>query len=145
MSTSNQIVPIELSNVRVLSTTYEKLLCVISEEQNEVLSALDIPIKQQENETYGVSYTIVVKCASDKMCELYKSFKRCDITKSCYDLVVVKADWVYGGKSGVRLDAYFIRKLEPVIRINDALKRMCGGEEEEEVVVLQPKKLLKKK
>ena len=60
-------------------------------------------------------------------------------------VVVVKADWIYGGKSGVRLDAYFIRKLEPVIRINDALKRMCGGEEEEEVVVLQPKKLLKKK
>ena len=139
MYNSNQVVPIELSNVRVLSTTYEKLLCVISEEQNEVLSAYDIPIKQQENETYGVSYTIVVKCASDKMCELYKSIKRCDITKSCYDLVVVKADWVYGGKSGVKLDAYFIRKLEPVIRINDAPKRMCNGEEDEvdEVIVVK--------
>ena len=44
------------------------------------------------------------------------------------------------------MDAYFIRKLEPVIRINDALKRMCSGfEEEEEVVIFQPKKLLKKK
>ena len=134
--------PIELSNVRVLSTTYEKLLITISQEQSELLSAIEIPVKEQDSETYGVSYTVVVKCASDRMCDLYKSIKRVDIIKACYDIVVIKVDWVYGGKSGIRLDAYFIRKLEPVLRVNESLLKMCAPEEE---VVVPVKKTTKKK
>ena len=109
-----------------------------------IISALDIEFKTQESKTFGTSYTIVVKCANDRMCELYKSIKRCDITKACYDVVVVKADWMYGGKTGVRLDAYLLRTLEPVIRVNEVLERMWGVSDvvEDEVIAVKEKKIV---
>ena len=103
--------PIELNNIRVLSTTFEKLLITINSEQTEFLKEIDMPFKITESEEYGTSYSTVVKCASDKMCALYSSIPRSEITKACYDIVVIKNEWVWQGKSGFRLDAYFIKKL----------------------------------
>ena len=118
---NNQINPIELNNIRVLSTTYEKLLCVVSQEQAEILRSQELEVKEQDSEEYGKSYLIAIKCASDKMCNLYKTIKRSDIVKGTYDIVGNVATWEYGSKSGLRLDGYFITKVEPVLTANPAL------------------------
>ena len=122
----NPINPIELNNIRVLSITYEKLLCIVSEEQADILRNNNLEVKELNSDEYGTSYSIPIKCASDKMCSLYKTINRSNITKGCYDICGVVANWTYSGKEGIRLDGYFIRKLEAVIPINPTLKRMCG-------------------
>jgi hypothetical protein len=119
--------PIQLDNIRVLSTTYEKLLCVISKEQADLLTEKNITIREQDSEEYGKSYLVVVKCASDKMCDLYKTIKRRDIVKGNYDIVGNVAPWEYNGTSGIRLDGFFITKLETVITPNPTLMSMLLG------------------
>jgi hypothetical protein len=124
---------IQLDNIRVLSTTYEKLLITINKEQSELLNGV-VEIKTRESDDYGTSYTVVVKVASDKMCDLYKTIKRKDVVKGCYDIVVNIVNWTWLDKSGVRLDAYFIKKLEPVITVNPILLRMITPTVEQELV-----------
>ena len=125
MNTSNLI---ELNNIRVLSTTFEKLLITISEEQAEIikLSSLDIHIKEVESDEWGTSYTIVIKVCNDKMCDLYKTIKRKDIVKGLYDIVVTPTVWHWLDKSGTRLDAFFIRKNIPELKINLALMSLTN-------------------
>ena len=139
----NPINPIELNNIRVLSTTYEKLLCVVSEEQADLLRNLNLQVKEMNSEEYGLTYTIAIKCASDKMCNLYKTITRSSITVGCYDICGVVAVWTYSGKEGIRLDGYFIRKLETVIPINPILKRMCGSMDLEGEITVPTRKIKK--
>lgn len=120
--------PIELNNVRVLSTTYEKLLITINEEQSILLKGITgIVVKEKESEEYGTSYTVVIKVVNERLCDLYKTIKRKDVVKACYDIALVPVEWVWLDKTGVRLDAYMVKKLEPVIIINPALQRMIQG------------------
>ena len=125
----SQINPIELNNIRVLSTTFEKLMITISEEQADILREI-IPeaIKTRESEEYGTSYTVVVKVCSDKQCDLYKTIKRRDVEKGLYDIVVSPIDWTWLDKTGKRLDAYFIRKNIPELKANPVLARMINPE-----------------
>lgn len=115
---------LELNNIRILSTTYEKLLIVVSEEQATMLATHNIECKQLVSEEHGISYSLAVKCASDKMCDLYKTIKRVDLAKGLYDMVGTPTRWEYGGKSGLRLDAYFIRRIEAVPVANPMLQRL---------------------
>ena len=126
--------PIELNNVRVLSTTYEKLLITINEEQSLLLKGITpsasgdgVVVKEKESEEYGTSYTVVIKVVNDRLCDLYKTIKRKDVVKACYDIAIVPVEWVWLDKTGVRLDAYMVKKLEPVIIINPLLQRMIQG------------------
>lgn len=125
MNTSNLI---ELNNIRVLSTTFEKLLITLSEEQAELIKLNDsgICIKTLESEEYGTSYTVVIKVANDKMCDLYKTIKRKDVTKGLYDIVVSPTNWTWQDKNGTRLDAFFIRKCEYEIKVNPALMSLTN-------------------
>ena len=135
---------IELNNIRVLSTTFEKLLITITEEQADIIkvSATDIHIKTLESEEWGTSYTVVIKCCNDKMADLYKTIKRRDIVKGLYDIVVSPTVWNWLDKTGTRLDAFFIRKnIQPPV-INLALMTLTNPiiEEEPAELVVAPKR-----
>ena len=58
----NPINPIELNNIRVLSITYEKLLCIVSEEQADILRNNNLEVKELNSDEYGTSYSIPIKC-----------------------------------------------------------------------------------
>ena len=122
----NQSNLIELNNIRVLSTTFEKLLVVVSEEQAETIRGIGIDVKTLESDEYGTSYTIVIKVVNDKFCDLYNTIKRASITKGLYDIVVQPTEWKWLEKSGTRLDAYFIRKLEQTLKVNPTLMAMIN-------------------
>lgn len=128
---------IELNNIRVLSTTFEKLLITITEEQADTikLNSPDIQIKTLESDEWGTSYTVVIKVANDKMCDLYKTIIRKDIVKGLYDIVVTPTTWNWLDKTGTRLDAFFIRKNIPELKINLALMSLTSPHIEPEVVV----------
>ena len=128
---------IELNNIRVLSTTFEKLLITITEEQADTikLNSPDIQIKTLESDEWGISYTVVIKVANDKMCDLYKTIIRKDIVKGLYDIVVTPTTWNWLDKTGTRLDAFFIRKNIPELKINLALMSLTSPHIEPEVVV----------
>lgn len=121
--------PTQLNNVRVLSTTYEKLLITITEDQANLIRGIQgIVVKEKttEGSEYGVSYTIAVKVISDRLCDLYKTIKRRDIIKGCYDIAIMPVLWRYEGKSGFRIDAYMIKKLESIVRINPLIQRVIS-------------------
>ena len=134
--------PIQLNNTRVLSDTYDKLLIVITKEVADDLISRDIAVKTMTHEEHGETYAVVIKCVSDKMCELYGSMKRSELGKGCYNIVAVVNSWEYGGNTGIRLDGYFIEKVESVPVINEVLKRMITptqNVEENEVNLVKPK------
>ena len=117
----SKIQPIKLNNARVLSDNYEKLLVVITKEIADDLTSRDIAVKTMTSEEHGESYAVVIKCVSDRMCALYGSLKRSEITKGCYNIVAVVNSWEYGGKTGLRLDGYFLEKVESVPVVNSIL------------------------
>ena len=123
----SQIQPIQLTNARVLSDNYEKLLVVITKEIADELTSRDIVVKTMTSEEHGESFAVVIKCVSDKMCALYGSLKRSEITKGCYNIVAVVNSWEYGGKTGLRLDGYFIEKVESIAVVNATLLGFIRG------------------
>ena len=128
MNTSNLI---ELNNIRVLSCTFEKLLITISEEQADIIKLIPDTsgiIKELESDKWGLSYTVVIKVCNDKMCDLYKTIKRKDIVKGLYDIVVSPTVWTWLDKTGTRLDAFFIRKNTPELKVNHTLMSLTNPE-----------------
>ena len=140
----SQIQPIQLTNARVLSDNYEKLLVVITKEIADELTSRDIVVKTMTSEEHGESFAVVIKCVSDKMCALYGSLKRSEITKGCYNIVAVVNSWEYGGKTGLRLDGYFIEKVESIPVVNATLLGFIRGSSPTIVKETTVKKVKKK-